>query len=301
MNNDGFKALAQLAREQRGLFSVAQAAQFGVPRVQLCRAVSTGLLRRSRRGVYAMSGTPPSRWEPVLAAALVAGPGAVISHSSAAAIHGLYAAELRGIELSRVDGAHVRLAGVTVHRHTLLSSEDCLTRHGVAITSPARTLVDVAPRVSPALLERMLDEGCVARVWTVAAVRACVERLPLAAPGRGRVARLLSLRDEAPDADSVLEARVFRALRPLAPFEHHFLMSVGNSVFNLDVAWPDQKVTAEIIGRAHRVASRSAFERERRKLNALAHDGWRIVHLTAGMSADEMVASVRGLLTSSGQ
>jgi len=44
-------------------------------------------------------------------------------------------------------------------------------------------------------------------------------------------------------------------------------------------------------------ASRSAFDRERRKLNALVTAGWRIAHLTAAMSADEMVATVRALLT----
>jgi hypothetical protein len=51
-----------------------------------------------------------------------------------------------------------------------------------------------------------------------------------------------------------------------------------------------------VLGRAHRVVSLSAFERGRRKLNALGAAGWQIAHLTAAMSAAEMVAAVKALL-----
>jgi very-short-patch-repair endonuclease len=80
------------------------------------------------------------------------------------------------------------------------------------------------------------------------------------------------------------------------PFEVHFSTVLGDRVYVIDVAWPEDKVAAEVVGRAHRVASRSAFDRERRKLNELAAYGWKVAHLTAVMSADEMVAAVRSLL-----
>ena len=89
---------------------------------------------------------------------------------------------------------------------------------------------------------------------------------------------------------------MFLALQPLAPFEAHFLTSVSSRDYILDVAWPEHRVAAEIVGRAHRVASRSAFDRERRKFNALAAAGWRIAHLTAAMTPTEMLGAVRSLL-----
>jgi hypothetical protein len=97
-------------------------------------------------------------------------------------------------------------------------------------------------------------------------------------------------------SDSVLEARAFRALAPLAPFEVHFPVVLGASVYVLDAAWPDCKVGAEIVGRSHRLASLSAFDRERRKLNALGLAGWKICHLTAAMSRPDMVMAVRLML-----
>ena len=97
-------------------------------------------------------------------------------------------------------------------------------------------------------------------------------------------------------ADSVLEAKAFRALAPLRPFEVHFAVVLGASVYVLDAAWPDCKVGAEIVGRSHRLASLSAFDRERRKLNALGLAGWKICHLTAAMSRPDMVMAVRLML-----
>ncbi len=84
--------------------------------------------------------------------------------------------------------------------------------------------------------------------------------------------------------------------RPLRPFEVHFALVFGNSVYVLDAAWPECKVGVEIIGRAHRLASLSAFDRERRKLNALGMAGWKICHLTAAMSPRDMAMAARAML-----
>jgi predicted transcriptional regulator of viral defense system len=71
-------ALGRIAASQRGLFSAAQASTIGVSNRQLVRAESSGALRRVRRGVYAMAGIDPSPWEQIVAAALAAGPDAVV-------------------------------------------------------------------------------------------------------------------------------------------------------------------------------------------------------------------------------
>jgi hypothetical protein len=57
---------------------------------------------------------------------------------------------------------------------------------------------------------------------------------------------LLAVRAERPAADSVLQARAFEALRPLAPFKTRFVLAVGRNVYVLDAAWPDRRVPAGI-------------------------------------------------------
>ena len=298
-------ALARVAEGQRGLFSTAQAIEIGVSYAQLHRALAGGLIRRVRHGVYAMLGSAPSRWEHIVAAALAAGPEAVVSHASAAAVHrfeyGAPGFECGGpaqIELTLPHDGYSRPPGVVVHRALDLASDDTVRKSGLLVTSSCRTLVDLAGRFGPALTERMLDEGLIQRRWTASEVSECLSRARENIPGRTYLERLLSLRAEGPAADSILEARAFRALKVLKPFDTHFCTSVGNSAYVIDAAWPEHKVAAEIVGRAHRVASRSAFDLERRKLNALAAEGWRVAHLTATMSDAEMVAAVQLLLAS---
>jgi very-short-patch-repair endonuclease len=291
------RSLASTAEAQCGLFSAAQATKLGTSYSQLSRAACSGAVRRVRSGVYAMAGTPPSRWEPLVAAALAGGPSAVMSHSSAAALHGLYFAGAGSVpEITFIGPHRSRLSGVRAHRCTSLAPEDMVTRYGVLVTSPARTIVDLAGRASKPFLERMVDEALIARHLTVAELRGCLGRAAANKLGRQALDHLLLLRSEEPVADSALELRAYRALEPLQPFYAHFGLTLGRSVYVLDAAWPRHKVAAEVIGRSHRVASRSAFDRERRKFNALAGAGWQVAHLTAAMSDDEMRQAVIALL-----
>src|ERR1700738_4625354 len=136
--------LQMLAACQHGLFTVDQATVIGVSRKALRHAVSSGWLRHVRIGVYAVAGLPPSRWESVMAAALAVGPRAVVSHSSAALIHRFHGIAPAGRELTRAGTAGSRLSGVTVHRSRILRPEDIEMRNGVRVTTPVRTVIDMA-------------------------------------------------------------------------------------------------------------------------------------------------------------
>jgi very-short-patch-repair endonuclease len=289
-------ALTDVAAHQRGLLSVSQAQQIGVTNAQLLRAAAAGQLRRVRRGVYAIAGVPPSRWDDIVSAALAAGPAAVVSHASAAGVHRFEYGANGPVELTVPRGSHARPPGVVVHRASDLAREDLVRERGVLMTSPSRTLVDLAGRLGPVLTEKLLDEGLIARRWTISQVQNCLSRARPNAAGRDFLERLLRLRGSDPNAESVLEAKAFRALAPFKPFEVHFALAIGARVYVVDVAWPDQRVGAEIVGRSHRRASLSAFDRERRKLNALGASGWRICHLTAAMSPRDMVDAVKTML-----
>jgi hypothetical protein len=222
MDRETRDKLHRTAANQRGLFSAAQAAEVGVSYQQLDRAEHAQELRRVRRGIYAWAGVPPCRWDGVVAAVLAAGPAAVISHGSAASVHRFeFGVNDQQAELSVPKGARPRLDGIIVHRSSDLSPPDIVTKRGVQVTSPARTLLDLAGRLGPRLAEKPLDEGIIARRWTAAEVGEALTRARTNLTGRAQLEELLAYRLEAPKADSVLEARAFRALEPLKPFEAH--------------------------------------------------------------------------------
>ena len=67
-------------------------------------------------------------------------------------------------------------------------------------------------------------------------------------------------------------------------------------MYVVDAAWPEFRVAAEIDGRAYRTKSRTAFERETRKLNDLTGANWLVAHLSAGMDAEQCRGAVRQML-----
>ena len=125
-------------------------------------------------------------------------PQAVISHSGAAALHRLHvvgpAATLP--ELTVPLHHHPRLAGVALHRRGPLPGQDVTVKYGVPVTSPARTLVDLAGRYELPALERALDEALIERRLNVAELNGCWQRSALNAPGRSKIQQLLAQRSE---------------------------------------------------------------------------------------------------------
>lgn len=139
--------LYQAAEGQRGYVTAAQAQSCGYSRALLAHHAKAGMLQRVRRGLYRLRQYPSSPREEVLAAWLAAGPGAVVSHESALDI----------LDLSDVipDAIHITVPrgrrswrppqGVALHTTLApLGPSETIEREGIRITSPARTLLDVA-------------------------------------------------------------------------------------------------------------------------------------------------------------
>jgi very-short-patch-repair endonuclease len=150
--------------------------------------------------------------------------------------------------------------------------------------------VDLAPRLKPALLAKVVDEGAVLRLWTPASLQASLARVGTR-PGGGRLARILADRG-ASVFDSPLEQRAEAALRSLGPFALHYQIVLGGRVIIIDLALPVLRVAVECDGWTVRSRSRRKFDEDRRRNNLLAAEGWKVVHLTSDMSDDEMRAAV---------
>jgi hypothetical protein len=288
-----------LAAFQYSLFSVGQAAGLGITGRALERALERGWIVQARRGVYALAGHPPTPWQPIMAAALAAGPVAVISHGSAAAVHIFYGfTPRRQTELTAPRSARLMLDGVTVHRARDLVPEDIVERRGVRVTSPVRTVIDIAANTNDHLLARVIDEGAISRLWTPDAVAHRLDELRRCGrPGVRRLDRLLVARVGQPNPDSALEGRVFRVLRPrVPPFVTHYALTLGGKTLVVDLAFIEFKIAGEVEGRQVRAVSRGAFDRGKLKANILVAHGWRPVYFTSTMDDETIVQQVTPLL-----
>ena len=94
-----------------------------------------------------------------MAAALCCGPGAVLSHESAAALWEIRPRKRSEIEVSVPLGARRRHAGIVVHRRVALNAGEITRSHGIPVTSPTCTLIDLAPRLDQRHLERAINEA----------------------------------------------------------------------------------------------------------------------------------------------
>ena len=81
--------IRELAEFQRGILTTSQAAAGGVPRHVIRTRIRQGSWQRIYPGVYAVSSGEPGHPAALWAAALRAGPGAILSHHSAAELTGL--------------------------------------------------------------------------------------------------------------------------------------------------------------------------------------------------------------------
>ena len=291
-------AVLAVAERQRGVIIRPQLRAAGVSWKVECQLVSDGWLRPVGDAGYAIAGRPPSTWEHAVAIGLRGGPGSALSHSTAAGIHRFAGvAVTREPEIIIPSPHHPRLPGARVHRVAALSACDVEQRSGVGVTTPSRTVVDLAGRLGAPLLERIVDEGSIARLWTFDELAACAARLGGQGRAGSRVLRsLLAERVDEPGADSGLEMRMIRVLAPFAPFETQYQLVLEGEVFILDIAWPCWKVGAEVDGWRDRSRSRSKLDQDSHKINVLTAYHWQVAHLTSTMSDAAVLRDVGRLL-----
>jgi very-short-patch-repair endonuclease len=138
------RAIARLAANQHGVVSVDQLRAIGLDLDAISYRVRVGRLYRVHRGVYAV-GHPrlsnEGRW---MAAVLACGPGAVLSHRSAAALWGMLGTPPGFPEVTVPGhGGRRRREGIRLHRSSSLCPADTTLRMAIPVTTPARTLADL--------------------------------------------------------------------------------------------------------------------------------------------------------------
>jgi len=178
-------ALYQIAEQQAGYFTAAQARQAGFSSSLLSYHLDAGRFARVRPRIYRLVQFPASPHEDLYVAWLQAGPDAVISHDSALALYDLSDLLPGQIHVTVLRTASRRRRGLQLHtKH--LTQEDVTHYEGLPVTTVLRTLVDVTiagladEQVQQAIRE-VLRRGLVTRE----------SLLRLAASRRIRLARLI--------------------------------------------------------------------------------------------------------------
>jgi very-short-patch-repair endonuclease len=93
-----------------------------------------------------------------MVAVLGCGPGAMLSHGSAAALWGI-GRQRRGIEISVRAASPRRQAGSSVHRRPTLADRDVISREGIPVTGIVQTLVDLAATLKTDAVDRAVNEA----------------------------------------------------------------------------------------------------------------------------------------------
>ena len=152
------ETLYALAEPRSGWITSADATDAGVSRQQLARYAGSGVLRRSRYGVYRFRDFPAQPFEDVIEACLFAGPSAVASHETALAIYGLGDAMPASIHLTVPRRLRKQARGVIVHVAPVPDA-DATSRDGVAITTVERTIHDLATTSIREAIDSLIDEA----------------------------------------------------------------------------------------------------------------------------------------------
>jgi len=219
-----------------------------------------------------------------MAACLWAGPQSAASHLTAAHLWRLDGVTERAIEVSVPRACDRHASGVVVHRTQDWRLEDRTLLHGVPVTRPPRTLIDLAGVVDEASLELALDDALRRRLvnpeW--------LNRIMRRTGGKGRrgvatLRRLLEQHERRGEAtDSPLEARVLQLIRQARlprPVVHFDVWDGDHRIGEVDFAFPRQRLAIEAEGRRYH-DSDAAWASDRDRWSALAAAGWRVIPVT---------------------
>jgi hypothetical protein len=202
----------------------------------------------------------------------------------------LTAARLWGFEVPLVPRAqpvHVTVASKVRLRHRRdrrihcsdVPAPETRRRHGVVVTSPGRTWIDLAATVPPAALLAVTDQ-MLARGFPRDAFPAILRR----AAGRRGVAvarRVVSCADPLAGSpmESVLRWLIHEAGLPAPVLQYVIWDGVGRFLAQVDLAWPEHRVVVEFDGNVHR--DRRVFVNDLRRQNGIVLADWRVLRFSS--------------------
>lgn len=261
---------AVVADARHSIVSRRELRNAGLSADQIDDRLASGLLQPLYRGVYAVGSrrvTREARWM----AATKACPGAALSHLSAAALWGLISPPSGAVHLTTATRAgRGKRPGLVLHR-TQLGARDRTRRRDIPVTSPARTLLDIAPLIGRRRLERALDEAKYLGLITDRALAETVAR-NARRPGVRALKQVLAChRPGTTRTRSGLEERFLVLCRANGLPQPE--LNVELEGIEVDFVWSQTRLAVETDSYATH-GDAAAFERDHRRDLRLRAGGW---------------------------
>lgn len=299
-----------IAEKQHGVVTLQQLREAGLTRQMVWDRVRKGRFAPLHRGIYRVGPRLSDRTEE-MGAVLACGPRALISHRSAAALwellpsprHAAHPVHLPvEVSVCRSDRG-VAAAGILAHRITTLGPGDRTVREGIPVTTPSRTLLDLAalaarrpgrldrdplPPVGQRDLERAIAKAEREGLATVADLRAHLTASPRW-PGSVLLRRILDQEGGPAFTRSEAEARLLDMMRTAHLPPPRTNAQVGR--YELDFLWGEAGLAIEVDGYAFH-ASRDRFEGDRVRDADLAALGILVIRVTWRQILNEPAAVI---------
>jgi very-short-patch-repair endonuclease len=267
--------LASLARRQHGVVSIRQLQRLGYSHQSVSRAAAAGRLHRLHLGVYAVGHMDLSLQGRCLAGVLASGPGALLSHFSAAWLLELLTTSPIPVHVTTPLPRKQRGA-LRLHHSRTLTEADRGLRQMIPVTSIARTSLDLAPLVRFRSLRRMVRRAEDLRVFDLAEFRSVLER------NRGHhgvvgLERALAIYEPLRLTRSELERELVTAVEAAG-------LPVPSTAFvvagcELDLYWPELRFAVEVdVYATH--GSHESFEEDRLRDENLKLAGVELIRVT---------------------
>ncbi|AOD20457.1 hypothetical protein IM25_01360 [Rhodococcus sp. p52] len=156
---DADDSLRRLAATQAGFFTARQAVGHGIAAHDFAERIEAGLWIRVETELFRLSDSPRTKFDEFAQWCTWYEGGAVVSHQSAADLHGMGHLQPRFLHLSTPDQRTVPSNRLALH-HRTLAEEDCEVVGAFRITTPARTAVDLAAGgVSQEVLDELVGDA----------------------------------------------------------------------------------------------------------------------------------------------
>ena len=275
------RAAWEMVRRQHGVVTRADLLMLGFSRRGIEHRVATGRLHLISRGLYAVGRrdlTPHGRW---MAAVLVCGEHAMLSHRSAAELWGIGKEWERRIDLTVARSCEIGRPGLKVRSRPSLPGHSLTHRFRIPVTSPVQTLIDLATELKPLRLERAVNEADVLDLVDPETLRSALAAY-VGMPGVKTLRTMLD-RHTFRLSDSDLEI-LFRPLAVAAGFALPLSKQIVLG-FEVDFWFPDHSLVVETDGlRYHRTPSQQArmVRRDQKHtaagLRVLRFTHWQIAH-----------------------
>jgi len=283
-----------LAHGQDGVAAHRQLLAIGWSATMIAWRVKAGRLHPKHRGVYAVGRSELSQRGVFRAAALAIGDDAVIGYFAAAYEWGFWTGRTTPVDIIVPRRLRSR-PGIRVHQVTHLPPESTTRHHGLLLTTPARTALDLAAVMySDRHFMRTVHEAQAQRRVTVEELRAEVARAPRH-PGAARLVRELE-HGPTPTRSGLEDANVELLRRhDFPPYDTNVHPPGTPAWVEVDVLFRERKLAIEVDSeRWHGTSYRRRLDAHKQSI--LEQAGYVVLRLTEQQLEPESEARTVALI-----